>query len=98
HRMTERCGAYERDRLTGAAATAGERTATATRNRRLRQAVLDLLEEGSMRGPFRVPQPWRCVHRRRHPEPLEFGPEWVVIGMVEIAVFNEHRPNENGAD
>ena len=56
-RMTERCGTDEGDRLTGAAAAAGEGAATATGNRRLRQAVFDLLEEWPMRGPFRVPQP-----------------------------------------
>jgi hypothetical protein len=41
--MTERCGTDERDRLTGAAAAAGEWAAAATGNRRLRQAVFDLL-------------------------------------------------------
>src|SRR5262249_12371982 len=48
-RMTERCGTDEGDRLPGAAAAAG--------NRRLRQAVLDLLKEWPVRGPFRIAQP-----------------------------------------
>jgi hypothetical protein len=38
------------------------------------------------------------MHRRRDPEPLQFGPERVVIGVVEIAVFDEHRPDEHGAE
>jgi hypothetical protein len=73
-RMTERCGTDERDRLPGTAAAAGERTAAAAGNRRLRQPVLDLLEEWPVRGPFRVPQPRGRVHGRGDPAPFQLRP------------------------
>ncbi len=38
------------------------------------------------------------MHRRRDAEPLQFGPQRVVVGMVQIAVFDEHRPDEDGAE
>jgi hypothetical protein len=28
----------------------------------------------------------------------QFGPEWVAIGMVQIAVFDQHRPDEDGTE
>jgi len=47
-----------------ARATAGERPAAAGRQRCLTGTVLHLLGERPVRGPFRVPQPRRRVHRR----------------------------------
>jgi hypothetical protein len=73
-RMTERRGAGERRRLACAAAAAGKRPAASTWGDRLDEPILDLLEKRAVRGPFGVPQPRRCVHRRRNPEPLQFGP------------------------
>ena len=42
--------------------------------------------------PFRVPQARCRVHRRGDSELLQFGPQRVVIGMVEVAVFDAARP------
>src|SRR5215472_5850548 len=73
-RMTERRRACKRCRLTGTAAAAGKRSAASTRRDRLHEPVLDLFEKRTVRGPFRVPQPRRRMHRRCDPEPLQFGP------------------------
>ena len=37
------------------------------------------------------------MHRRRDPQPLQLRPERVVIGVVQIAAFEKHRPDKDGA-
>jgi hypothetical protein len=65
-----------------AAAATCKRPATSAGERRLHEPILDLLEERTVRRPFRVPQAWRRMHCRNNPEPLELRPERVIIGMV----------------
>ena len=98
HRMTKRRRTREGGCLAGTAAAAGKRPAAAARRDRLNKPVLDLFDKRAVRGPFRVPQPRRRMHCRCDPEALQFGPERVIIGVIEIAVFDEHRPDEDRSD
>src|SRR5262245_42180394 len=95
--MAQRGGRAEERRPRGAVATAARRTGVAGHHRRLRQPVLDLLEERTVRGPFRIPQARRGVHGGDQPRARELRPQRVIARMGEIAPLDEHGPQEGGA-
>src|SRR5271168_1451768 len=93
----ERRGSSESGSPGRAAAAPGKWSAASPGERRLHEPILDLLEERTVRCPFRVPQARRRMHRRRDLQPLQLRPERVIIGMVQITTFEKHRPDEDGA-
>ena len=91
-----RKGSEKRD-AREACAAAGKWPAAAGRQRYLTGTILHLLGERSVRGPFRVPQSRRRVHRRDQAKPesetvLDFklegeeGPEEITSLHLDLAV------------
>src|SRR6185503_15155189 len=98
HRMAQGGGGGEERRARRAIAAAAEWAATARHDRRLRQSVLDLLEERTVRGPLRIPQARRGVYGRDQSGAFKLRPQGVVARMREIAALDEHRPQEGAAE
>src|SRR5271154_6590152 len=91
--MPQRWRGAEGKALVGAAA--GQRSPASAANKDVAiKAVLDLFDEGAVRGPFGIPQAGRRMNRRGEFKAFQFRPEWIVKWMGEIHAFEKHRADE----
>src|SRR5689334_1561742 len=79
------------------AAAARKGPAATSRNSGLGEAILDLFEEWSVRGPFPVPETRCRMDGRGHTQALQLGPQRIVEGMRKIAALDKHRAQKSRA-